>query len=161
MMNGWEDFITSELTSSAVLTGLIFVGVSVNLKMITSRAILSNLALQALVALVVVLFISSLLLVPGQPFLAIGIEVLLIGLIDWVMVSLFQLKRMRTPQYQYRLQFIPYIVLSQSATLCFVIAGVVFLISGVGALYWIVAATLLSFLDAFLGAWVLLIEINR
>jgi hypothetical protein len=62
---------------------------------------------------------------------------------------------------QYRSAFAPIIVVCQMAALSFVIAGVVLLIFGTGGLYWIVAATLLSFLAAFTDAWVLLIEINR
>lgn len=158
-MQGWENFFVSELTASATLTGLIFVGVSVNLKTITTGAILSNMALEALVDLVVVLLISSLLLTPGQNFLAISIEVLFIGSIKWIIVSYFQLKRLRMPEY--RRQLVHHVALSQSAVLCFIIAGIVLLIFGTSGLYWIVAAILLSFLNAFLDAWVLLIEINR
>ena len=55
----------------------------------------------------------------------------------------------------------PYIVSSQIAALSFVIAGLVLLIFGTSGFYWIVAAILLSFLAAFIDAWVLLIEINR
>lgn len=160
-MNGWENFFVSELTASATLTGLIFVGVSVNLKTIATRATLTNRALEALVVLIVVLFICSLLLIPGQTSLAIGIEVLLTGLINWMIVSFLQLNSLRQMQPQYRLQFVPYILLSQCAALSFVNAGVVLLILGMGGLYWIVAATLLSFLTAFTDAWILLIEINR
>ena len=160
-MNGWENFFVGELAASATLTGLIFVGVSVNLKTIITRATLTNRAFEALVALIAVLFISSLLLIPRQNFLAIGIEVLLIGLINWVIVGLLQFNSLRTMPPQYRLQFVPYIVLSQIAALAFVIAGVVFLSLGSNGFYWIVAATLLSFLAAFIDAWILLIEINR
>jgi modulator of FtsH protease len=160
-MNGWENFFVGELTASATLTGLVFVGVSVNLKTITSRVTLPNRALEALVVLIAVLFISSLLLIPGQTFLAIGIEVLLIGLIDWMIVSFLQLDSLRQMHPQYRLLFVPYIVLSQSPALSFVSAGVVLLTLSTSGLYWIVAATLLSFLAAFTDAWILLIEINR
>ncbi len=160
-MNGWGNFFVSELTASATLTGLIFVGVSVNLKTIATRATLTNRALEALVALIVVLFTCSLLLIPGQTSLAIGIEVLLFGLINWMIISFLQLNSLRQMQPQYRLQFVPYILLSQSAALSFVSAGVVLLILGMGGLYWIAAATLLSFLAAFTDAWILLIEINR
>ena len=160
-MDGWGNFFVGELSASATLTGLIFVGVSVNLKTITSRATLTNRALEALVALVVVLFISSLLLIPGQTLSAIGIEVLLLGLINCMIVGFLQLDSLRTMQPQYRLQFVPYILLSQSAALAYVIAGVVFLIFGHYGFYWTVAATLLSFLASFTDAWILLIEINR
>ena len=161
-MSGWENFFVGELGASAALTGLVFVGVSINLTKIMALSYLPNRALEALVALVVVLFISSLLLIPGQTFLAMGLEVLLIGLLDWITTGLLQLNILRKMQAQYRLAYLSSIVvICQAAALSFVIAGVVLLISGSSGLYWIVAATLLSFLAAFTDAWVLLIEINR
>lgn len=160
-MNAWENFFVGELGASAALTGLVFVGVSINLTKIMDSSNLINRALEALVALVVVLFISSLLLIPGQVSLASGIEVLLLGLLDWMAMLYLQLHTLRRVEPQYRGAFARIIVPSQMAALCFVIAGVVLLIFGMGGLYWIVAATLLSFLAAFIDAWVLLIEINR
>ncbi|HZU66819.1 MAG TPA: hypothetical protein VFA09_06040 [Ktedonobacteraceae bacterium] len=160
-MSGWENFFVGELGASAALTGLVFVGVSINLTKIMASSILTNRALEALVALVAVLFICSLLLIPGQSFLAIGIEILLIGLIDWVMMSLLQLNSLRKTQAQYRRAFVRWGVVSQVAAISFVLAGIVVLIFGINGLYWMVAATLLSFLAAFTDAWVLIIEINR
>ena len=160
-MNGWENLFLGELGAAAALTGLVFVGVSVNLTKIMTSSNLIHRALEALVALVVVLFISSLLLIPGQAFLASGIEVLLLGLLEWMTMLLLQLHTLHKMQPQYRSSFAPIIVVSQMAALSFVIAGVVLLIFGPTGLYWIVAATLLSFLAAFTDAWVLLIEINR
>jgi len=160
-MSGWETFFVGELGASAALTGLVFVGVSINLAKIMASSYLPNRALEALVALVVVLFICSLLLIPGQSFLAIGIEVLLVGLIDWITMFLLQLNSLSKMQAQYRRAFVRSIVVCQMAALSFVIAGIVLLTSGGNGLYWIVAATLLSFLAAFTDAWVLLIEINR
>ncbi len=61
----------------------------------------------------VVLFISSLLLLPGQDFLAIGMEVLLLGLLDWIIVSFLKLKSLREMQPAYRRQLVPYIVFSR------------------------------------------------
>jgi len=160
-MNGWENFSLGELGASAALTGLVFVGVSINLTKIMTSSNLINRALEALVALVVVLFISSLLLLPGQTLFAMGIEVLLMGLLDWMTMLLLQLHTQRKMPPQYRGAFAPIIVVSQMSALCFVMAGVVLLNFGTGGLYWIVVATLLSFLAAFIDSWVLLIEINR
>ena len=160
-MHGWDNFSLGELGASATLTGLVFVGVSVNLKKITASSNLTNRVLEALIAFIAVLFVSSLLLIPEQSFLAIGIEVLLVGLIYWITVGLLQLDSLRKMQAQYRRQFVPYIVFSQIAALSFVITGVMILIWGPGGLYWLVGATLLSFLAAFTDTWILLIEINR
>jgi hypothetical protein len=52
-------------------------------------------------------------------------------------------------------------VLGQVATLPFVVAGVAVLSWGVGGLYWLVAAVVLSLVVAVLDAWVLLVEIQR
>src|SRR5215472_3786144 len=109
-MSGWENFFVGELGASAALTGLVFVGVSINLTKIMASSYLPNRALEALVALVVVLFISSLLLIPGQAFLAIGIEVLLIGLLDWLTMGLLQLTTLRKMQAQYRRAYVRSIV---------------------------------------------------
>lgn len=160
-MSGWENFFVGELGASAALTGLVFVGVSINLTKIMAAFNLPNRVLEALMALVVVLFTSSLLLIPGQSFLAIGIEVLLLGLINWMTISLLQLDSLRKMQAQYRSAFLRSIVACQMAALSFVIAGIVLLIFGTSGLYWIVAAILLSFLAAFIDAWILIIEINR
>lgn len=160
-MTGWENLFVGELGASAALTGLVFVGVSINLTKIMASSYLPNRALEALVALAVVLFICSLLLIPGQSFLAIGIEVLLIGLLDWMTMLLLQLNTLRKMQAQYRRAYLRSILVCQVAAISFVIAGIVLLIFGPTGLYWIVAATLLSFLAAFTDAWVLLIEINR
>jgi MFS-type transporter involved in bile tolerance (Atg22 family) len=69
-MSGWENFFLGELGASAALTGLIFVGISINLGKIMESSYLPNRALEALVVLVAVLFLTSLLLIPNQSFLA-------------------------------------------------------------------------------------------
>jgi len=67
-------------------------------------------------------------------------------------MGFLQLNSLRKMQAQYRREFVRDILLSQMAALSFVIAGVVLLILGTGGLYWIVAATLLSFLATFTDA---------
>jgi hypothetical protein len=84
---------------------------------------------------VVMHFICSLLLMPGQSFLAIGIEVLLIGLLDWMPMFLLQLISLRKMQAQYRRAFVRSIVVCQIAALSFVTAGIILLISGRNDLY--------------------------
>jgi MFS family permease len=145
--------------ASAALTGLIFVGVSINLTKIAASPILTNRALQALVALVVVLFVSSLLLIPEQSFLAVGIEVLLLGLINWSAALFLQIDSIRKMQAQYRGAYVRGILVSQIAALSFVIAGIILLIWGTTGFYWIVAATLFSFLAAFFEVWRLIASV--
>jgi modulator of FtsH protease len=134
------------------LSGLVFVGISINLTKLLASSHLPNRALEALVALIAVLFTSYLILIPGQPFLDMGIEVLFIGLIDWAVVLFLQLSSLRKMPPQYRREFARVIPVCQMAALCFVVAGIVLIITGTNGLYWLVAAMLLSFLAAFTDA---------
>ena len=80
-MGDWHDFFLAQAGAAGVLTGLVFVGVSINLEKILSDPTsgLAGRAAEALVLLVAVLTPSCLLLVPGQGALLVGIEVLAIG----------------------------------------------------------------------------------
>ena len=160
-MSGWENFFLGELGASAALAGLIFVGLSINLQKIMETSHLPNRVLEALVVLVAVLFLASLMLIPNQSLLAIGIEVLLLGLCEWIIIMFLQIDSLRKMQAEFRLAFARVILICQMATLSLMIAGVVFLTGGTEGFYWIVAATLLSFLATFFDTWVLVIEINR
>jgi hypothetical protein len=64
----WHDFLLAAAGAAAVLAGLVFVGVSINLDTIMSNPgySLVDRALEALVLLVAVLIATILLLVPAQ-----------------------------------------------------------------------------------------------
>jgi len=78
-MGDWHDFLLAQAGAAGGLTGLVFVGVSINLEKILSDPTsgLAGRAAEALVLLVAVLTASCLLLVLGQGALLVGIEVLL------------------------------------------------------------------------------------
>jgi len=160
-MNGWENFFIAEVSASAALLGLIFVGVSINLTRILSISGLPNRALLALIILLTILVISSLLLVPEQISTLIGTEILVVGLIAWIIATSIDVSILRTRQRQYRLSYMVNIVLTQFALLPYIIAGIIVLTRGVDGLYWVVPAIIFSFIKAILDAWVLLVEINR
>ena len=165
-MNAWHDFFLAQAGAAGVLTGLVFVGVSINLQKIVSdpRSGLAGRAAEALILLVAVLTVSVLGLVPGQGKGLLGAEVLVVGLAAWVWIVTIQLPRLRewgTMRADLRVSFVVRVVLGQVGTLAMVIAGFAVLWVGPGGLYWLVASTLLSILAALADAWVLLVEINR
>jgi modulator of FtsH protease len=84
-MGDWHAFFLAQAGAAGVLTGLVFVGVSMNLEKIVSEpgVGLPRRAAEALILLVVVLTASCLLLVPGQGKAIVGVEVLAIGLAAW------------------------------------------------------------------------------
>jgi hypothetical protein len=165
-MNEWHDFFLAQAGAAGVLTGLVFVGVSINLQKILSdpSSGLTGRAVEALILLVAVLVASVLGLVPGQGVGVLGAEVLVVGLAAWGWIVAIQLPRVRewgTMRADLRVSFVVRVVVGQVATLALVIAGVAVLWVGPGGLYWLVAGTVFSILGALADAWVLLVEINR
>jgi hypothetical protein len=165
-MNAWHDFFLAQAGAAGVLTGLVFVGVSINLQKIVSdpNSGLVGRAAEALILLVAVLIASVLVLVPGQGAGLLGAGVLVVGLAAWGWIVAIQLPRLRAwgiMRADLRVSFVLRVVLGQVATLTLVIAGVAVLLVGPGGLYWLVASTVFSVLAALADAWVLLVEINR
>jgi hypothetical protein len=165
-MDEWHDFFLAQAGAAGVLTGLVFVGVSINLQKIVSdpRSGLAGRAAEALILLVAVLMASVLVLVPGQGLGVLGVEALVVGLVTWGWIVAIQLPRLRewgTMRADLRVPFVMRVVVGQVATLTLVIAGVAVLWVGPGGLYWLVAGTVFSILAALFEAWVLLVEINR
>jgi len=162
----WHDFFLAAAGAAAVLAGLVFVGVSINLEMIMSDPAygLAGRALEALVLLVAVLVVTLLLLVPSQGMMLAGAEVLAVGVLDWaavVTIQLLPLRNWRSLEPAFRRHLVPRVVLCQVATLPILAAGVGVMGWGQGGLYWLVVGVVLSFLVAVLDAWVLLVEIHR
>jgi uncharacterized membrane protein YesL len=165
-MEEWHDFFLAQAGAAGVLTGLVFVAVSINLQEIVSNpdSGLAGRAGEALILLVGVLTASVLLLVPGQGQVMVGAEVLVVGLLTWGCVVAIQLLRLRswgTMRPDLRQPFVLRVALGQIATLPLVVAGIAVLVAGLGGLYWLVAGMILSILVALFEAWVLLVEINR
>jgi hypothetical protein len=165
-VNAWHDFFLAQAGAAGVLTGLVFVGVSINLQKILSdpSSGLTGRAVEALILLVAVLVASVLGLVPGQGVGVLGAEVLVVGLAAWGWIVAIQLPRVRgwgSMRADLRVSFVVRVVVGQVATLALVIAGVAVLWVGPGGLYWLVAGTVFAILGALADAWVLLVEINR
>src|SRR4051812_50093971 len=96
-MDDWHDFFLAAAGAAAVLAGLVFVGLSINLEMIMSNPAygLPGRALEALVLLVAVLIVTILLLVPAQGTVLVGAEVLAVGVVDWTAVVIIQVLVLR------------------------------------------------------------------
>src|ERR671911_902485 len=153
-MDEWHDFLLAQAGAAGVLTGLVFVAVSINLQTIVSEpgSGLPGRAAEALILLVGVLTASVLLLVPGQGQVMVGAEVLVMGLVTWGCVLAIQLRRLRswgTMGPDLRQVFVLRVALGQIATLPLVVAGIAVLAGGLGGLYWLVAGEGFFFLPGF------------
>jgi len=160
-MNDWHDLFVATAGASATLTGLIFVGVSINLTRILSIPKLPGRALLSLVLLMTILIVSIIFLIPGQSLIVIGIELLIAGLCCWLFALRLDISIQKNTDKNFRKFNLFNLIFDQTAVLPYIIAAVLLVNRYESGLYWIIISFILSFIKAMADAWVLLIEINR
>jgi hypothetical protein len=160
-MARWEAFFTAQLAAAATLAGLLFVGLSLNLAKILGNPSLAGRALSGFYLLLANLIVASLMLVPEQPPTAIGLEILLVGLALWGMISRLDVTAIRRSTAEYRRYFVRHFLMFQVAVIPYLVSGLLILAGANGGLYWLAAAMVISLFVASTEAWVLLVEINR
>src|SRR5277367_3980568 len=74
-MDAWSGFFLGELGAAAALAGLLFVSLSVNQVRILALGRTADRGLEALGLLFLVLVVTSLPLIPGQPLRILGVEI--------------------------------------------------------------------------------------
>jgi len=160
-MNEWHDLFVATAGASAALTGLIFVGVSINLARILSIPKLPGRALLSLILLMSILIISIVLLMPQQSITIIGIEILIAGVCCWLFALRIDMSIHRNTSKEFKNLNLFNLLFDQVAVLPYCIAAIFFLTGNESGFYCIIIAFILSFIKAMADAWVLLIEINR
>ncbi len=161
MLDPWHDFFVATVGASAALGGLIIVAMSVNIARIITIESMPSRAASTIGSLVLVVVVGSAALIPDQPALALGIEVLVFSAIG-AGLAVDSIVKM----YRVRSQAPAGMTLAKSAVEAakiapFLIGGVMLAFALPGAAYWIAAGILLVFVGSVLNAWVLLVEILR
>ena len=134
-MHDWHDFFLAQAGAAGVLTGLVFVGVSINLEKIVSdpNSGLAGRAAEALILLIAVLTASVLVLVPEQGLGVLGAELLVVGLVAWLWIVAIQLRvllRWRAMRPDPPWPFVLRVAMGQIGTLPLVVAGIAVLSVG-------------------------------
>jgi hypothetical protein len=164
-MGAWDMLFAAELGASAALAGLLFVGLSINLARILTIPTLPNRALTALTLLVLILFTSTLFLVPGQPGWTLGIELLAVAAGGGYVCAALAWENRRKEHGRadegYRRARRIEATLVALVFVFYLTASLLLLLGRPYAEDLVVSAFLLSFALAVLDAWVLLVEINR
>jgi modulator of FtsH protease len=156
-IESWTVFLSVAAGVAATLTGLIFVAVSINLSRILEVPRIANRAAESILQMFGGLLISMCALVPGLSSLVLGVEVALIGLMLWMLVTILQY---RSFAREFPRPFIS-IALAQIATILFCFAGISMATGTLGGLYWLAPGIILSMTAGVSNAWVLLVEILR
>lgn len=118
----WHDFLVAVAGAASVLIGLLFVSLSINLDRILGHPWLPRRAVVALLLMFEALVIAIIGLVPGQSRRALGIELLVIGIVWWAFTTgVFALRR---PPIDQPLPIQSNLVMAQLATLPVVVAAI-------------------------------------
>lgn len=134
--------------------------VSINVDRILKLSGIPERALETVLLLLAVVLISIAGLIPGQSEVALGVELLALGLVFGGVIA--RLERRSLPQTpQPPSQVLLRLVLIMAATVPVIVGGASLLAESGGGLYWIVAGIGFAIAGAVANAWVLLIEILR
>jgi modulator of FtsH protease len=157
----WHEFASALVDAAAVLAGLIFLAVSINIGHIMVIPGLPGRAGESVIFLLGVLVESALLLIPHQSATAVGIELLITAGLSWAMLNAIAISSLGKPTRQPRSWRLYRIVRIQLAAAPILLSGGSLLGWPAGGLYWFAAGVLFASVDATGNAWVLLVEVVR
>jgi hypothetical protein len=157
----WAAAFTAIAGSSAALTGLLFVALSINLDRVIKGPGLVARAVEVLLLLVAVLIIATLLLMPGQGIQAAAIEILVIAILASSLLGYIHIRAPRHVLGVSRANFVMRVIGDHMGPLFLIVGAASLLIGNGGGLYWVVPALVAAMVAAIIGAWVMLVEIVR
>jgi hypothetical protein len=160
-MNEWNTLLALQAGAAATLIGLVFVAVSINLDRVLAYPGLPDRAAETILQFLEVFLVCTVVLVPRQPDLFLAIELLVIGVIFWVIPIVLQIRYLRLKSGHPRWWFALRSAQSQLATIPFCVSGIALLMGAPGALYWLVPGFVFSFVSGVVNSWILLVEIRR
>ncbi len=157
----WEAFMLAVVGAAAVLTGLTFVGVSINLdRVLQGPGVIPARAAETLGVFVLVIVTGSLVLVP-QPVPFLGVETVVLTAVLLVTTTRSQIYHRRLDPTAPRNWLLTRSISTLACGIPNLVGGIAFITGHSDGVYGVAIASLLAILGCVYNAWVLLIEIAR
>jgi hypothetical protein len=154
----WQNMFATVALTAATLTGLLFVGLSINLRTIVDSPAHLARAREAMISLVVLLIVSLLVLIPAQGGAALGIELLTLSVLVFALSVRLQSSTVHHLPTRRRRSWKARLIGLNGATLAITVAGAGLLMRGFGGLLWLVPTVLICLLWSTANAWTLVIH---
>jgi hypothetical protein len=154
----WTTMYLAVAGSAAALAGLLFVALTVNLPRILPEASYVARARRALGGLVSLLVLAIVMLIPGQPRDALGIELLCLAAVVGAVSVRLQGQTIGRLQSGRRMHWAIGMLPVNLGTAAIAVAGVSLIAGGGGGLYWLPATVLVYFLTSAGDAWILVVD---
>jgi hypothetical protein len=160
--SGWHDFYILAGTASATLVGLLFVGLSLHLRIVIASSEVRSLARVTLANFGAILFVTLFMVIPDDQstaalaLIASGVASLVIAtpsVIDATRVGGRSLRMRRRDRARLILRF----GLSAASYLAIIVAGVLLFSSLIPAFVWLVLAILVLLIVSLRNTWDLLV----
>jgi hypothetical protein len=159
----WHDFYLTAGAASATLVGLLFVGLSLNLDVVTSDegTSIRVLAEQAFADFVFVLLIALFVLIPNQDAQSMTVELGIIGAFGtFRVVRRWSLFRRPADRFLTRRYLIRRLGLPGLASVGLILVGLWFPSQPLSAFFWLLGIVLLFLMSAADSCWDLLVEVG-
>jgi hypothetical protein len=156
----WFEFAVAIVGAAAVLSGLLFVAMSINIERIMGIVTLPSRAAGTLVLFVIPLLIGTWILIPEQSSMVLGVELVATGLLGGGLVLRLNRPSKRAAEETWGAWLGSYVPSIMVAVLT-VLGGITLIAERGGGLYWVAPAVVIALLTGLTGAWVLLVEILR
>jgi hypothetical protein len=157
--DAWHDFGVALVGASAALLGLLFVVVSIHLRVVVEDPVLRRRAEIMLGLLATTFAASAALLIPGQGRQALGIELMPIALVYITLSTLATFRATRSRQGVSRDRLARFLFGDLSAGLIFA-GGLGLFVRSLGGAYLVAAGIVLGVLSATLAIWMLFVGLE-
>lgn len=159
-MDGWEDVAVVVGGAAAALIGAFFVAVSIKIDVIGRSMDLRNRAAQTLVLFISPLVAAVLLVVPEQPTVALGIELIALGVIAGAAAFVLDQRAKRHRDGVTISRTLEIVTPNAITSVLTGVAGLVLVVGHQAGFYLLVPAFLAAITGGVINAWLFLAKIT-